>query len=99
MQSPTTLAELLRAAASGGGKIDGVGLADDEIVKEAHWLGLVEVDAGNAWTMVDTVRLTPKQRVVMGLPPIAQRPSAVALIANAVTTSFFKLFGARRPLP
>ncbi len=99
MQSPQTIEELLRAVAAKGGKLDGLGFADDEIVKQARSQGLVDVDAGNAWTLVDTVRLTPTQRLVMGLPPIIQKPSVLALTLHAVGTTFAKIFGSRRPLP
>ncbi|PDT05744.1 hypothetical protein CO666_03840 [Rhizobium chutanense] len=99
MQSPQTIEELLRAVAAEGGKLDGLGFADDEIVKQARSLGLIDVDPGNAWTLVDTVRLTPTQRMVMGLPPIVQKPSVLTLTLHAVATAFARIFGNRRVLP
>ncbi|MBB4235466.1 hypothetical protein [Rhizobium esperanzae] len=99
MQSPQTIEELLSAVAAKGGELDGLGFADDEIVKQARSQGLVDVDPGDAWTLVDTVRLTPTQRLVMGLPPIVRKPSVLALTLHAVATAFARIFGNRRAHP
>ncbi len=98
MQLPTTVEELLRDIAANNGKLEGLGLADDEIVKFARAQGLIEVDTGNTWTLADTVSLTGNQRLVMGLPPMIKKPSAVAMTLNAVVALFAKPFGKRRPI-
>ncbi len=91
-QSPE-LDKLLAAICSEGGELSGIGLADYPIVKEAKALGLIDVTVGDAWGLDDTVSLTPRQRVAMGLPPIVRKPSVLALAMQAVTAVVVRLFG------
>jgi hypothetical protein len=98
MQLPTTIDELIRDIAADGGKIEGLGLADDETVKLAHAKGLVDIDIGNTWTLADTVSLTATQRLVMGLPPIIKTPSPLAMTLHAVAAFAARLLGKSQPL-
>lgn len=85
--------KLLIAIAAQGGRVTGVGLAEDDAVKAAEDLGLVDVAIGDAWTLVDTVSLAPQQRLKMGLPPVIRKPSVLASAANAIMLTVSKAFG------
>ncbi|MBX5163114.1 MULTISPECIES: hypothetical protein [unclassified Rhizobium] len=84
--------------AAEGGRVTGVGLADDDLVKAAADLGLIDVATGDAWTLVDTVSLTPQQRSEMGLPPIVRKPSMFASGANTIVSMVGRVFGKPSPL-
>jgi hypothetical protein len=79
--------------------MDGVGIAEDDTVKAAEALGLLNVSVGNGWTMVDTVELTSAQRLQMGLPPLVRKQTAMAYSARALAGVFRSLVGggAKRP--
>ncbi|RFB96247.1 hypothetical protein B5K08_07615 [Rhizobium leguminosarum bv. trifolii] len=88
----------MTTVAAEGGYVSGVGLADDDAVKAAADLGLIDVATGDAWTLVDTVSLTPRQRLEMGLPPIVPKPSMFASAANAIASMVGRVFGKPSPL-
>ncbi|NEJ70742.1 hypothetical protein GR197_09330 [Rhizobium phaseoli] len=90
--------KLLTTIAAEGGRVTGVGLADDDVVKAAADLGLIDVAIGDAWTLVDTVSLTAQQRLEMRLPPIVRKPSIVASAANAIVSMVGRAFGRPSPL-
>ncbi|WP_143540229.1 hypothetical protein [Rhizobium chutanense] len=89
--------KLLTTIAAAGGHVTGLGLADEDVVKAAAVLGLIEVTTGNGWTLVDTVSLAPQQRLQMGLPPVVRKPSAIALAMHAVAAKVGKIFGNQSP--
>ncbi|TCR95974.1 hypothetical protein [Rhizobium sp. BK418] len=90
--------ELLRVLTDNEGEIVSIGLSEDPIVWQASELGLVEVRLGDGWTMRDTVLLTPKSRLKMGLPPLVKKPTIAASFLHAAMTVFGKLFGTKRPI-
>jgi hypothetical protein len=89
--------ELLRVLAGNEGEIVDIGLSEDPVVWQASELGLVDVRLGDGWTMRDTVRLTPRARLKMGLPPVPRTPPVAAAVLHAALAAFGKLFGAWRP--
>ncbi|WHO72091.1 hypothetical protein [Rhizobium sp. BT03] len=92
------IGKLLTAIAAEGGRVTGIGLADDDVVKAAADLGLIDVATGDAWTLVDTVSLTPQQCLEMSLPPIVRKPSMFASAANAIISMVGRVFGRLSPL-
>lgn len=88
---------LLRVLVDNDGEIVDVGLSEDPIVWRASELGLVDIALGDGWTMRDTVRLTARSRVKMGLPPIIKKPTMAAIGLRAALVAVGKLFGASRP--
>ena len=90
--------ELMRVLTDNDGEIVNVGLSEDPVVWQASELGLVDIRLGDGWTMRDTVLLTPKSRLKMGLPPLIKKPTIAASILHAAMTAIGKLFGTKHPI-
>jgi len=90
--------DLIQKVAANSGELSGIAISEDKVVKEAEALGLIKVREADGWSMHDTVQLTPRSRVKVGLPPIVRRPSVVSTVLHMALAFVAKLFGKSKSL-